>query len=267
MTSVRGISISAAALVLCTAAACAHTQPKPAAAAAPPSASVAPVATQGTPKELLAALQKSPQQKNYAFTVALPDLTAKGSVTPGAADVTVVSKYDDETDTAEIRVVGAVRYLRLGVKSKDFDKARTSSNPSLRAAAKALDGKTWHTVDPKRLKSALLTPNLNDVTGLTQFLRDAHADLGTVQQMSGTVNLAPTKGQHGLVDYDILKHAGALQTFTATLDPQGRMAEFTQDSSKPNWDFKFTGYDAQQPPAVPPGATALPAAMYEWIND
>jgi hypothetical protein len=260
--------MSAAAVLLCTAAGCAHSgsTPAKAAAAVAPTVSVAPVATAGTPQELLAALQKSPQQKNYAFTVKLPDLTAKGTVEPGAADVTVVSKYDDETDTAEIRVVGGTRYMRLGVKSKDFDKAKSSSDLALRSAAKLFNGKTWFTVDPKRLKSALLALNLEDVTGLGQFLKNAHADLGTAAQMSGTVNLTPMHGQHGMVDYDVLKQAGALQTFTAALDAQNRLVEFTQDST-PNWDFKFTGYDAQQPPAAPAGAKALPAPMYDWIND
>jgi hypothetical protein len=261
--------MSAAAVLLCTAAGCAHSgsTPAKAAAAAAPTASAAPVVTAGTPQELLAALRKSPEQKNYAFTVTLPDLTAKGSVVPGAADVTVVSKYDDETDSAEVRVIDGTRYMRLGVQSKDIDLAKSSSDATIRAAAKLFNGKTWFTIDPKRLKSVLLALNLNDVTGLGQFLKNAHADLGTTAQMSGTVNLATMHGQHGMVDYDVLKQAGSLQTFIASLDAQNRLAEFTQDSTRPNWDFKFTGYDAQQPPAAPAGAKPLPAPMYDWIND
>jgi len=270
VNSIRGISISAAVLLLGAAAGCAHSGSSSAAAPAgpaTPSASVAAVATPGTPQELSAALRKSAPQPNYAFTATLPDVQAKGSVEPGAADVTVVSTYDDETDTAEIRVLGGTRYMRLGVKSKDFDKAKSSSDPALRAATRLFNGQTWFTVDPHRLKSALLTVNLDDVVGIGQFLGHAAPDLGTAQQMSGTVNLAATKGQHGLIDYDVFKGTAALQTFTATLDPQGRLLTCAQDATAPQWAFKFSGYGTQQQPAAPTGAKPLPTPMYDWIND
>jgi hypothetical protein len=141
-----------------------------------------------------------------------------------------------QTDTAEEVAIGTDRYLRLSVKSKEFDKAKKSSNPSIRQAAERLDGKTWFKIDPKRLKSAVLELDLNDVTSLGPLLKRTTPDLGNVR-------------------------------FEATLDPQGRLLDFKASTNPPAWDFTFTGYDAQQAPAAPRGAAALPAAMYDWIND
>ncbi|MFI6073259.1 hypothetical protein ACIA5C_16920 [Actinoplanes sp. NPDC051343] len=282
MNSVRGMSMSAAAVLLCAAAGCAHSKPVPAAAAAAtPTASAATMVTAGTPQELASALQKSAPRKNFAFSVKLPDVTAKGLVASDAADITVVAAYDDETDTAEEVAIGTDRYLRLSVKSKDFDKAKKSSNPSIRQAAERLDGRTWFKIDPKRLKSAVLELDLNDVTSLGPLLKRTTPDLGNVRGMTGTVNLASIHGPHRLIDFDAVKSAGsaalkssdydtvggALQPFEATLDPQGRLLDLKASTNPPAWDFTFTGYDAQQAPAAPRGAAALPAAMYDWIND
>jgi hypothetical protein len=261
------MSMSAAAVLLCAAAGCAHSKPVPAAAAAAtPTASAAPMVTAGTPQELASALQKSAPRKNFAFSVKLPDVTAKGLVA---------------SDAAEEIAIGTDRYLRLSVKSKDFDKAKKSSNPSIRQAAERLDGRTWFKIDPKRLKSAVLELDLNDVTSLGPLLKRTTPDLGNVRGMTGTVNLASIHGPHRLIDFDAIKSAGsaalkssdydtvggALQPFEATLDPQGRLLDLKASTNPPAWDFTFTGYDAQQAPAAPRGAAALPAAMYDWIND
>ncbi len=82
--------------------------------------------------------------------------------------------------------------------------------------------------------------------------------------MTGHISLAPPlTPQHGLLDPDRIK----LQSFTATLDPQGDMLALSPTTKPAKWGFTFTGYGRQQPPTAPAGAQTVPSWMYHYIDD
>lgn len=259
--TIRGISIFATVALVCAAAGCAHSASPAAAPATAGSPAVA-----ADPATALIATLKPLQRQNYAFSMTAPGLTAKGFVDQDAASVHVVTVWDGgkETDTADVVALGASRYLRLGVKSKDYDRAKTDSDPAVRKATRLLDGETWLKLDPKRLKSDSLDPYLTDVTGIIAVVHDAVADSGTGQQLSGHIDLPPSiPPRHGLLAPRTIQ----LQSFTATLDPQGELLTLRPAAKPGNWGFAFSGYGAQQRPTAPAGAQTLPSSMYQYIND
>jgi hypothetical protein len=232
------------------------------------SASAAPVTSAVVAVDPATALTKSVkplQAKNYAFTLTASDLTAKGTVDNDAASVHVMSIVDNgkETDTADVVMIGADYYLRLGIKSKGYEQAKTDSDPTVRQAAELLNGKNWLKVDPNRLRSTTLKLYPADVTGVLAVVQNAVADSATAQQVHGHVNNPPSAPQVCLVDPIWIN----LQPFTATLGAQGELVSL-QDSNQPrHWGFQFTGYGTQQPPTAPAGAKTPANSMYEFIND
>jgi hypothetical protein len=277
MIGIRRLSISAVGLLLLTSGCASGGGPAPAASPAP-TVSVAPVATPESAKELQAVLTGTLAtlgQKNYAFTVSTPGMKAKGVVFQQTASAQVVSTGDGETDTADLVVAGTDRWIRLSVRSKDFDRAKSSSDPRLRAMATVFSGKTWYRVDPGKLKSATLRLDLTDITGVAGLIRHAGGGLGNARSMTGILNGTLLGAHHGLLDPAQIKSMGSEATylpFTAAVDDQGHLTEFADEvpksSDEPSgrWVFDFTGYGQQTTQAPPTPAQDLPATMYQFIN-
>jgi hypothetical protein len=249
--------MSVAAALICAAAGCAHSG---AAATAATAASATPL----SPADALAGSVAQLNQRNYAFTMTSPDLTAKGEIAGDTGQITIVAKYDGETDTGDVVVVGAARYVRLHVASKDFDNAKKSKDPSIRKAVHLVDGKTWLKVDPKKLQSEALNFYLDDPSGALEVIKDAVIDSGTAQQLSGHISLPNgVPPQHGV----LVPNKVGLKPFTATLDAQDDLLTFGDSAQPSQWGFTFTGYGQQQPATVPKGAQVVDASMYQFIND
>jgi hypothetical protein len=258
MIGIRGISMSVAAALICVAAGCAHNG---APAAAAPVTSAVPQ----SPADALAASVASLKQRNYAFTMTAPDLSAKGEIDGTTGRITIAAKYDGgETDTGDVVVVGAARYVRLRVQSKDFDAAKKSRDPAIRKAVHLVDGKTWIKVDPKKLQSEALNLYLDDPTGVVEVIKDAVIDSGTAQRITGHIDLpGSVPPQHGVLTANKI----SLQPFTATLDAQGHLLTFGDSAQPSHWGFTFTGYGQQQPATAPKGVQAVDPSMYQFIND
>jgi hypothetical protein len=247
---------------------------------------------------------------NYRFT-RVGRRTVDGTVAlPGAVALGVKNLPQDGFQSASVIAVDTEHYFRYDVFDGDAEKVmaglEAEKAPEAAQAAKqyrswlpVLSGKQWARYDATKITNlpvpALPTPQKPDATGVTDLLTGVTSAQRTGDTVTG--RLDATKVPEGLGLFgaepvaDLLGAAASSMPYSATLDPQGRLVNFTVDvpevalsqsaaAENPTPDasadpmfpgfrltIKIADYGQTDAPAAPAGARTLDRFMTTFFAE
>jgi hypothetical protein len=234
--------------------------------AATTSATPSPSPSLAAPKDALAAAIGQLSQTSYAFTVKQSIVSGQGKVDPAgkAAQVSIAGSGSGVNIKMSAVTVGSDTWIQM-----DFGAALDGQA--------GIDPNTWMHVDLSKVQNtdALpvdpASPDLLDFSTISTAMLTAQRVDAT--HYKGTIDLTAVKGAAS-PDSDTLTKTGDKAKsvpFTATLDGNARLTEFTTDGGGIDpglsLDVTFSDYGTTQNITKPTGTiVSAPTAVYSFLN-
>jgi hypothetical protein len=235
----------------------------PIAACSAPDSSPTPSASRSAPFDAARALAASASGVEagiYSYSVTAPGgSTSRGTLhmPSKSADFQLTLKEDDGTFPIQIRVVDGSNFIKV-----------TYTTSMLRGqtgeAKEIFSGRHWYRVDPRDAgrSDLIVYADSPDVMGLKRFLASTTSTEGDATTIRGTIDgtaLGTEEPLIGRKTFQTMPRTAEEVRFTATLDPQGRIAAVTfklpasADHEGGRWVFTFGDYGTAKPQPAPTG--------------